>query len=62
MFSNLTSDLKCLMNEKGRFKITLKRYTHSFYPVDEYLLSRKQLTDLLTSFVCSHCKFWGSLV
>ena len=43
IFNNLPSDLKGLMNEKARFKIALKRYlnTHSFYSVDEYLVSRK---------------------
>jgi hypothetical protein len=43
IFSNLPSDLKILMNGKAQFKIGLKRYsnTHSFYSVDEYLLSKR---------------------
>jgi hypothetical protein len=47
-FNNLPSDLKSLMNEKTKFKIALKRYlnTHSFYSVNEYLLSKKWLIHL----------------
>jgi hypothetical protein len=43
IFNNLPSDLKSLMNEKARLKTALKRHlnTHSFYSVDEYLLSKK---------------------
>jgi hypothetical protein len=41
IFNILPSDPKSLMSERVRFKIALKRYfnTHSFYSVDEYLLS-----------------------
>jgi hypothetical protein len=48
IFSNLPSDLKCLVNEKAWFKVVLKWYlnTHSFYSVDEYILPRKQLIYL----------------
>jgi hypothetical protein len=39
--NNLPSYLKRLINEKARFKIAIKQYlnTHSFYSVEEYLLS-----------------------
>jgi hypothetical protein len=42
IFNNLPSGLKSLMNEKAQFKVALKRYlnTHSFYSVDEFLLSK----------------------
>jgi hypothetical protein len=42
IFNNLPSSLKSLMNEKGEFKVALKRYlnTHSFYSIDEFLLSK----------------------
>jgi hypothetical protein len=42
IFSNLPSSLKSLTNEKAQFKVVLKRYsnTHSFYFVDEFLLSK----------------------
>jgi hypothetical protein len=35
--------ISSLMDEKARFKIALKQYlnTHSFYSIDEYLLSKK---------------------
>jgi hypothetical protein len=43
IFSSLPSEPKSLRNEKAHFQVTLKQYlyTHSFYSVDEYLLSRK---------------------
>jgi hypothetical protein len=42
IFNNLPSSLKHLMNEKAKFKVALKRYlnTHSFYSVDEFLVSK----------------------
>jgi hypothetical protein len=42
IFNNLPSSLKRLMNEKAKFKVALKRYlnTHSFYSVDEFLMSK----------------------
>jgi hypothetical protein len=42
IFNNLPSSLKSLKNEKAEFKVALKRYlnTHSFYSVDEFLLSK----------------------
>jgi hypothetical protein len=42
MFNCLPSCLKSLMNEKAKFKEALKRYlnTHSFYSVDEFLVSK----------------------
>jgi hypothetical protein len=45
IFSNLPTDLKCLINEKARYKAELKQYlnTQLFYAVDEHLLSRKEL-------------------
>jgi hypothetical protein len=36
IFNNLPSSLKSLMNEEAQFKVAL---THSFYSVDEFLLS-----------------------
>jgi hypothetical protein len=41
IFNKLPLNIKSLMKEKARFKIALKRYllTHSYYSVDEYLLS-----------------------
>jgi hypothetical protein len=40
--STYYSGIKCLMNEKAKFEVALKRYlnTHSFYSVDEFLLSK----------------------
>jgi hypothetical protein len=42
IFNNLPSSLKSLMNENAKFKEPLKRYLniHSFYSVDEFLLSK----------------------
>jgi IS1 family transposase len=42
IFNNLRSSFKSLMNEKAKFKVALKRYlnTHTFYSVDEFLLSK----------------------
>jgi hypothetical protein len=42
IFSNLPSSLKSLVIEKAKFKVVLKRYlnTHSFYSVDEFLVSK----------------------
>jgi hypothetical protein len=42
IFNTLPSSLKSLMNEKAKFKVALKRYlnTHSFYSVDEFLVSK----------------------
>jgi hypothetical protein len=42
IFNNLPSGLKSLMNGKAKFKVVLKRYfsTHSFYSVDEFLVSK----------------------
>jgi hypothetical protein len=41
IFNKLPLDIKSLMKEIARFKIALKRYliTHSYYSVEEYLLS-----------------------
>jgi hypothetical protein len=42
IFNNLPSSVKSLMNEKAKFKVALKSYlnTHSFYSVDEFLVSK----------------------
>jgi hypothetical protein len=42
IFNNLPSGLKSLMNAKAQFKVAPKLYfhTHSFYSVDEFLLSK----------------------
>jgi hypothetical protein len=42
IFNNLPSSLKSPMNEKATFKVALKIYlnTHSFYSVDEFLVSK----------------------
>jgi hypothetical protein len=42
-FSMICHLISSLMKQEARFKIALKRYlnTHSFYSVDEYLLSKK---------------------
>jgi hypothetical protein len=42
MFNNLPSSLKSLINEEAKFKEALKicLNTHSFYSVDEFLVSK----------------------
>jgi hypothetical protein len=42
IFNNLPSSLKSVINEEAKFKVALKAYlnTHSFYFVDEFLVSR----------------------
>jgi hypothetical protein len=59
IFSNLPSYLKRLMNEKAQFKIALKWYlnTHSFYSVDEYLLSKK-MTHPFKGCVSRSWQYW----
>jgi hypothetical protein len=46
--NKLPSDLKCLINEKALLKLVLKLYLnmHSFYSVDEYLLSGEQFSPM----------------
>jgi hypothetical protein len=50
---NLPSNLKSLMNKETWFKIVLKHYlnTHSFYCVDEYLLTKKLLICLKVVYI-----------